>query len=683
MVAVMAACGCDPRLTRAGAPPGVRFDTPADRRAAFAYAHDAYGRGDLQPALAVFETLASRYPDLADYHLYYSGVINAQLGHDADAEAAFNRLLAQYPQSVEVPAASLELGRLLVRDGRADMGRLWLQSALGAPDVGTEREARLALADADERAGNFSAAYAGFMEVRRAAPGSAVAQAAKERVLALRNAHPELTPQGQELLVEARLLVAERDYGGAKDAVEALPLQGASQVDPSDVLSVLASALAGLGQFERAVAVLRQLAETYPDSAAAPEALFRRASLLWNRDRDAEALPVFEEFTRRYPQQDRAAEAVYAIGRIHEHSGRSQAAIATYTELTHRYPHSKPAAEAGWRIGWIRYTAHNWSVAAKSFADLAARADSSSSNAATYWQARALERAGRGGAARRLYRALIARAPNDYYTMWAEHRLGTRTAVLIARAPATTLPDPAHGDLGPAPALDPFHLERWRELKAAGVKALARRELAAIERDHRHDEPTLTYLLRAYPTVDGYAAAIRLLDRVGRDAALSAAERERLSYPLAFWAMVQPHAQSQRLDPLLVEAIMRQESRFDPDAQSPANAHGLMQLVPATAEKAAEPADGVIDAARLAQPELNIRLGSRHLGTLVEQFHGDLLKAIAAYNGGEAAVAKWSRRDADLDPDEWVESISYRETRDYVKRVVSNYRTYQSLYGVS
>ena len=83
------------------------------------------------------------------------------------------------------------------------------------------------------------------------------------------------------------------------------------------------------------------------------------------------------------------------------------------------------------------------------------------------------------------------------------------------------------------------------------------------------------------------------------------------------------------------------------------------------------------------QPDLNIDLGTRYLNELLGRFGGDVLKAVAAYNGGEAAVEKWQRRFAGLEPDEFVESISYRETRDYVKRVVTNYRTYRQLYAPS
>jgi soluble lytic murein transglycosylase len=106
-----------------------------------------------------------------------------------------------------------------------------------------------------------------------------------------------------------------------------------------------------------------------------------------------------------------------------------------------------------------------------------------------------------------------------------------------------------------------------------------------------------------------------------------------------------------------------------------------MQLLPSTAARVAEeirfPATDEID---LTQPQVNIELGAAYLRGLLDRFDGDVLKAVAAYNGGESAVERWQRQFEGLEADEFVESITYRETRDYVKRVAGNYRVYRDLY---
>jgi len=655
--------------------PAPQLDTPAEKRAAFSRAHEAYQRGDLADALPIFEQLVGPYPELADYDLYYVGAINQRLGHSNRAETAFSRLLRDYPESVQAPAAALAVGQLLISAGRVDQGRLALWTALKGPDASVVNAARLAMAEADERSGDITGAYTQYMQVRHDAPTSAAAHTAKQHVLELRTAHPELAPTGPALLDEARLFLAEKDYAAAKAAAQELSRPPGAGVDPTQVLRVVADALLGLGETERALAALRELAQGYPDSAAAPEAWCRRGTILWNRDRDAEALQAFEE-CRRYPQDEHAVDALYAIGRIHQQAGRTTAAIAAYRELADRYPSSKLAGEAQWRIGWIQYQAGSWTTAAATFAQLSDKEQLR--DEAAYWQGRALERAGRSVAARQLYHTIIERSPGGYYAMWAQRRLGAAaTPPLLHTAP--TLAPPAQPAAAAPPVADAFHLVRADELKAAGVNTLSRQELAAVEREYDHDVAVQRYLVRAYQTVDAYAAALRVARRLGSQADLSPAEEQQLRYPLAFWEPVRRAADAQDLDPLLVVAIIRQESMFDPTARSPADARGLMQLLPSTAERMAATTDQI----DLNDPAVNIDLGTRYLRTLLTRFGGDPLKAIAAYNGGENAVVKWQRQFADLADDEFVESITYRETRDYVKRVVSNYRAYQQQYSVA
>jgi soluble lytic murein transglycosylase len=138
------------------------------------------------------------------------------------------------------------------------------------------------------------------------------------------------------------------------------------------------------------------------------------------------------------------------------------------------------------------------------------------------------------------------------------------------------------------------------------------------------------------------------------------------------------------VEPALALAISRQESEFDPHAQSPANAHGLMQLLPDTARHIARKNDLPYDAHSLDDPEQNLTLGSAYLGQIIRGFNGSYILGIASYNAGPSNIRSWI--NANGNPPKtlpgtlrWIESIPFGETRNYVMRVMENLQLYRTL----
>jgi peptidoglycan lytic transglycosylase len=140
----------------------------------------------------------------------------------------------------------------------------------------------------------------------------------------------------------------------------------------------------------------------------------------------------------------------------------------------------------------------------------------------------------------------------------------------------------------------------------------------------------------------------------------------RMRYPLKYPDIVRGHADNYRLEPELLAAVIYTESKFDPDAQSPSGAIGLMQLLPETAAGIAERTGGSrFQTSDLYDPELNVRYGSWYLRHLLDKYDGDLRKALAAYNGGQGNVDR---------------GIQYAETKAYVDRVRELEATYARAY---
>jgi soluble lytic murein transglycosylase len=148
------------------------------------------------------------------------------------------------------------------------------------------------------------------------------------------------------------------------------------------------------------------------------------------------------------------------------------------------------------------------------------------------------------------------------------------------------------------------------------------------------------------------------------------------AFPMPYADAVRAAELAEHLPPGLLWAVMRQESGFDPDARSPARAVGLMQLLPETARPIADALALPRDDARLTSPSYAIRVGARYLRTLLDQFHGAIPLAVAAYNGGAESVERWLSRAPSMQIDDFVERIPFKETRDYVARVMGNLARY-------
>jgi soluble lytic murein transglycosylase len=157
-------------------------------------------------------------------------------------------------------------------------------------------------------------------------------------------------------------------------------------------------------------------------------------------------------------------------------------------------------------------------------------------------------------------------------------------------------------------------------------------------------------------------------------------EAWRAAFPLPYEPSVRSSAASNDLDPMLVAGLIRQESAFESNAMSRAGAVGLMQLEPKTASKLARQLKVRYARTRLTDPGYNLQLGSRYLAGLIEAFRTPEA-ALAAYNAGEDRVQQWTAGQNYLEPAEFVESIPFTETREYVQIVIRNAEVYRQVYG--
>lgn len=293
-----------------------------------------------------------------------------------------------------------------------------------------------------------------------------------------------------------------------------------------------------------------------------------------------------------------------------------------------------------------------------------------------YWYARSLESRGQGGDAELLY-AAVARE-RSYYGFLSADKMG------LSYSYQESYPDShsdshgdSHGDShsgGPQTSLsagsaDNDGLPSWSKQTLWRVH-----ELNALG-DTRLAEGEWSYALRRLDS-DQQLAFARIAKaqgwhRLSIDAANAGRHWDALDlrFPLAFVDDFYERASAQSLAVSELMAIARRESAFSPTARSPVGARGLMQLMPATGRSMARKVGVPVSAKSLDNVEYNITLGSAYYSQLLERFEGNRAVALAAYNAGPNRVKNWLR--ADLPLDAWIETIPYRETRDYVKAVLA------------
>jgi soluble lytic murein transglycosylase len=272
-----------------------------------------------------------------------------------------------------------------------------------------------------------------------------------------------------------------------------------------------------------------------------------------------------------------------------------------------------------------------------------------------YFEARLRERQGQTEAARALFEKSAATA--TFHGFLAADRLGLPYALCpLEASPQTALRQRVANDPGLVRALELFTIDRL---------SLAIREWAALLRtlDDEERYVAIDYALQA----NWHDRAVFTIGTTPKDM-----RYYRLRFPLHHENVLRREARKNAIDPAWVAAQTRAESAFMPRARSPANAMGLMQLLPSTASMTAKrlgiPYTGQ---ASLYDPETNMILGTAHMRHELDQHGGVAYQAIAAYNAGPAPVIRWNRDRPGFDPDFWIETMTYRETREYVARVLA------------
>jgi soluble lytic murein transglycosylase len=361
-------------------------------------------------------------------------------------------------------------------------------------------------------------------------------------------------------------------------------------------------------------------------------------------------------------------------------------AIDFYRELDQRFPTGKLGHYAHWKASWLSLRQGRMDDARQGFEQQIARyADSAEVPAALYWRGRIAEDQKDQPLARAYYSKLIDRFTNYYYADRGRDRMklmGQGTVAsdpLLDHVPAVTVPK---SEFGEVPS-DDLRVQKAHLLENCGMYDFAVKEL---QKSQTSGDWTAGEIARLYQESGGYHRALNYMKRTvptyfSLDYSALPRNYWETLFPRPFWTDLKRYSVANDLDPYLVASLIRQESEFNPGAVSHANALGLMQVLPGTGKKLAkEVRMKGFRAESLLVPNTNIQLGTRYFKDLLDHFNGQPEYALAAYNAGSDRVENWLAEGRFRDPQEFVESIPFTETREYVQAIMRNASVYKKLY---
>jgi soluble lytic murein transglycosylase-like protein/tetratricopeptide (TPR) repeat protein len=414
------------------------------------------------------------------------------------------------------------------------------------------------------------------------------------------------------------------------------------------------------------------------------EYLSKLGSSYARSDQFNKAIKIQKKIKKDFPHSREAKNVDRKIRFITFDSGNYSEAYKLYSKALKQKQTRKNRVKLHWYRFLSAYLQNKYNLALKDI-NLAIKYERYKENQIPYyyWKARVLEKIKKNSEAISYYKKVYEYKVDDYYTWLSFHRINKYPEEKIqSKIPKkTTTISKANSD------------EKLfkREFKPTHsyIKAVALAEIYEINfaRDLTSNLLKFFPLLSndeknlAYHLIKDYTDLSRMGDNNLRKKDDPSLLDWESAYPLAYYQWINPAVSILSIDEYLALSIMKQESRFNPTIESPAQAIGLMQIIPITGLEIAlklnypnfHPND-------LLNPRINILFGTWYLNQRLKEFDDNLAYAIASYNAGPDAVNRWKKWSRDLEIDEFVDLIPYRETRNYVKKVLGNYQTYQQLY---
>ena len=626
---------------------------------------------------------------LQDYFLLQLGQIRDSQQISVEAKALFERLLKEFPFSRLAPQAAIGLAQGELEQKNYSRALEWTSLPNEQDDpllLLTRAKALLGMKDYSSAGTLVERIYFQMPAAKEAAEAKRLLNGLQQSKK-MSNPDPSLVWDRVEHLLEA---------GRASEAyTESLRVP----IPADGPIKYRAVWLKGRAAWQiRYYSVAARCFKAIEDIRALEYPQARLQLALWHQKQKAESafISTCQDLAVQFPRHPATEEALFHLANFFLLKGQTDLAAATCNQAVELFPSSRLTQHVLWQLAWNFYQQKQYAQAIQVLnSRLNQFVGPSFRRAAIYWLGRSYRNLNDSTRAMAAFQELTGDQPLDYY--------GT-----LAQKEISSFPDSFQSGEAEAERRKLFsHLKMTREAGLPGFSVNSAQDQIALRRILELMEADLPFLAlqemehfqkKAPPMLGHQMIKAQIFSRMGRrwDAVrtmsqtipgYSVMDLETLPrslweilYPLEHWPTIQKNSQREKLEPHLVAALIRQESLFQADAKSRANAIGLMQILPTTGRELARTLGKPFSLSNLYQAEYNIQLGTRYFSSLLRKFEGRWDLALAAYNAGLHRVLTWLKQ-LPADSAEFVESIPITETRNYVKNVLTHREHYRLLYS--
>jgi len=467
-----------------------------------------------------------------------------------------------------------------------------------------------------------------------------------------------------------------------------------------------------LGQYDEALIDYETFISNFSAHPRWSDAWGEKAFIEWaQKGNYTKAAETLLQFVNLAPTASRAAEYLMSAARIYERDGQYDKAIETWSRVTIEYPGSQQSSYAAFLMGIVDYRRGNYQAALDTFKrSLAFSISKEDKTRALLWIGKAYQQLGDANSAGDAWREGQNLNPGGYYSERARDLLQERAPFVSGSSSNLTIDyareridadtwmrltfnlgsDVDLSNLGPLAA--DGRIIRGREYLELGMPDEARLEFESLRRELETNQDALgsyrlaNYLLDLGMYRSAIFAARQVLTIAGLDehteSMMAPAYFSHIRYGLYYSDLVLPIAQQEGFDPLFIFSVMRQESLFEGFVRSSAGAHGLMQIIAPTgaqiASELGKPPNYTEE--DLYRPYVSVLFGTHYLARNRTLLNGDIYATLAAYNGGPGNAMAWKELSGS-DPDLFLESVRFEETRNYIRNIYEIFVVYRRLYS--